>query len=481
MGLGPVADVLGVLAFINPYDDGVAALWDRLIEHLSDDDLRALPQALEAAVPLVAREPAILALVGELAVMADLSDLAAPLLDVATARQDLAALLAAASLIGNPATDPALHGRLRSSLEGWPLGAEIERLVLLRSDPRMPTQTATEQALLLQRWPGAKPPVEGPHPGTPTVVIDDDLPARLVAQLTAGLLHRRIAMRRFRSTSRPSAEWFANQRVLAVVTGPGRSAIHNEVPQFPEGRVIWGTGPGGTGLNLREVLRRIDRELPSNQPQGRPSLSSTTPFDPDVYVLGAYDAREVSFHTGATRGLIYGLRKAHLLVPRERSQMIWSFRDVVAIRTLTYLQSLTAKRVDRTVIRHLAEFAGDATAHSIGVTTDGKVLADHGDGFLDILSREGVFEDVVALDQAFRPFRMGGAAVPDLLNPAPETSVHPAVARGTPCVDGTRIPARSVARLAERISPESIPDYYPELAGRDLQGPIEVGQALLTR
>lgn len=262
MGLGPVADVVGVLAIINPYDDGVAALWDRLIEHLSDDDLRALPQALEAAVPLVAREPAILALVGELAVMADLSDLAAPFLEVATARQDLAALLAAASLIGNPAVDPALHERLRATLEGWPLGGEIERLVQLRADPRIPPETATERALLLQRWPGAKLPVEASLPGTPTVVIDDDLPARLVAQLTAGLLHRRIPMRRFRSTVRPTATWFASQGVLAVVTGPGRMAILNEVPSFP-----------GGSRHLGYRARRWRSEPARCPPQHRPRAS----------------------------------------------------------------------------------------------------------------------------------------------------------------------------------------------------------------
>lgn len=189
----------------------------------------------------------------------------------------------------------------------------------------------------------------------------------------------------------------------------------------------------------------------------------------------------MSFHTGAKTPLIYGLANAHLLVPREGSQKIWSFRDVVAIRTLTYLQSQSAKRVARTVIQQLASFAGDASAHSIGVTNDGKVLADHGDGFHDIRSGERVFEDVIALDQAFRPFRIGSTLVPDLLHPGPDTSVHPAIARGTPCVDRTRVPARSVARLAERISIEEIPDYYPELPGRDLQGPVEVGQVLLVR
>jgi len=480
MGLGPVADVVGVLAITNPYDDGVASLWDRLTEPLADDDLRALPKALAAAVPLVAREPAILALVAELAVMADLGELAEPILDVAVGQRDLRSLLAAASLIGNPSAEPGLHAHLRSALDAWPLGHELERLVLIRADPTVAPETAREEALLRQRWPGAESNLGGPPTGAPTVVIDDELPARLMAQLTGELLHRQTPMRRLYLGCRPVAPWFAREGVVAVVTGPGRSAILSHYPRFPEGRLIWSTGGRGRGLNLRDILRKIDRELPSARPQVQPSVSSSTPFAPEVYLLGAYDAHEVSFHTGAKTGHIYRLAKANVLVPRQRAQKIWSFRDVVAIRALTYLQSRSAKRVDTLVVRQLASFAGDAAAHSIGVTNDGRVLADHGDGFHDVVSGERVFEGVVALDQAFQPFTIGGSAVPDLLHPAAETSVHPAIARGTPCVQGTRITARSIARLAERTPIEDIPTYYPELGDRDLKGPLQVGQILLS-
>jgi uncharacterized protein (DUF433 family) len=206
----------------------------------------------------------------------------------------------------------------------------------------------------------------------------------------------------------------------------------------------------------------------------------TSLWDPDIYSLGVYETGEASFLTSATVTSLYRLAQRGLLQPRNVGVKVWAFRDLVAVRTWRYLRSLGGQRVSSKVVPALAQFAGDKKAVRLGATSDGHVLVDHGDGWFDLMSGEGVLDlPVTDVDNAFRPFEFGDRTAPDLLQSSEHTLLHPAVLHGTPYLAGHRISARALAMLDDRGGRGAILAAYPELSSFSLDDTIAIGHQLI--
>ncbi len=143
--------------------------------------------------------------------------------------------------------------------------------------------------------------------------------------------------------------------------------------------------------------------------------------------------------------------------------ILYSFRDVVALRTCVLLRqeaslqkirrALDALRTDLGLRDHLSTYRLVADGCSI-------YLADI-DHAVDLTSHKGnvVIHQIV---DVLRPFYVRGRQIPSLLDPREHVQVDPAVRGGEPVIAGTRIPYEDVASLMrDGVAADDIQDFYP--------------------
>lgn len=179
--------------------------------------------------------------------------------------------------------------------------------------------------------------------------------------------------------------------------------------------------------------------------------------------------------SGASKGQLSSWRKPTrpLLVPEiaTRPKVLYSFRDVLALRTLVYLRKEVPLQRIRKAFDSL--HAWDLTDHPsrYRLTTDGETifLVDE-DGATDLVWSPG--QKVLAeIGDVFKPFnnRQGNAVV-DFLNPRPRLSVRATRMGGWPTVAGTRVPYDTVANLVAGgdISYSEVSRHFPTVAPEDV-------------
>jgi len=174
------------------------------------------------------------------------------------------------------------------------------------------------------------------------------------------------------------------------------------------------------------------------------------------------------------RQLAYWRSGAHsgpLLRPEHSSggRVLYSFRDVVALRTVAYLrEDVSLQRIRRAVEtlrnlgsrEHLSRYRLVADGGSVVWVTE-LDSADQAEG-VDLVLRPGQ-EVLVGLEDVLSPFtNAAGIQVPDFTHPRPKLQVDADVLAGYPVVAGTRVPFDLVAGLvAWGVSVERVGDYYP--------------------
>jgi uncharacterized protein (DUF433 family) len=136
--------------------------------------------------------------------------------------------------------------------------------------------------------------------------------------------------------------------------------------------------------------------------------------------------------SGATVEELSRWRHTTVLVPElsATDPVLYSFRDVVAVRMFTYL------RGERSLLSVRQEPLDARTLRKIG-----------------------------------QPFLRGDVEAPNLFRPWPSIAIDPGVHGGYPVVAGTRVPFDLVAGLVrDGVPPERVADYYPTVdavAARD--------------
>ncbi len=471
---GLYASVLHAMRSADPYETSVAETLAAFAFELTSAEASLFPAALAGVLPLLKGDLDRTRFAVEVAALLDLWEIASDVANIAVSSRDPDLILAASGLCGTAGLNNEWADRLLSALPATP---ELRRAAEIRLRPEVQPETADERLLYLQRWPGYRTPSEL-FPIAPVVVLDSTLDSAPMLTLAIELLRSGAAVRRLPPTNVPN--WFGTETVL--VCGPQtRSRVLSAYPGFAESHLF--VSPSlGNDHDVASLLRRMNSVLPGMRGLRLEELRTelaTSVWDPDVYGLGVYETREASYLTAAPTSAMYRLAKKGLLAPRRYGVFVWAFRDLVAVRTWQYLKSQSRKPISSDIVPLLANFSGDTQVVRLGATSDGHVLADRGSGWEDIVSGAQVLDlPVEDVDDAFRPFGLGGRRAPNLLAASQNTRLHPAILHGAPYRRGYRITAAALASLGMRNGYAAITAAYPELEGVDVSDTVEVGRQL---
>ncbi|MGI5180536.1 DUF433 domain-containing protein [Dactylosporangium sp. CA-152071] len=189
----------------------------------------------------------------------------------------------------------------------------------------------------------------------------------------------------------------------------------------------------------------------------------------------AYEPKVAAALSGVTTGRLAYWRTTRVLTPEVSSNkpILYSFRDLVALRTFAYLREKRSLQSIRRALRTLAEMGEFGHLSSYRLEQQGKrsIVLVKDDSGVDLVERPGQTLTVVKLGDVLRSFPLGDIEVPELAHPRRNLSVDPAVRGGHPVVAGTRVPYELVAGLVrDGVPPDEIAQFYPTVdaaAARD--------------
>lgn len=179
-----------------------------------------------------------------------------------------------------------------------------------------------------------------------------------------------------------------------------------------------------------------------------------------------FPAELASVMSGASMHQLARWRKIGLLVPEVSARpALYSFRDVVALRTVMRLRTEASLQKVRKAFSMLPEF--DLTKHpsEYSFGTNGKTIAVvDANGFgIDLVKNPGQYE-VFTLAQIFKPFKTRtGREVVDFLKPRRHLSVDGERMGGWPTIEGTRVTYDTVSKLMGdgTLTAQDVHYYYP--------------------
>lgn len=222
-----------------------------LVEHLTAEQAACLPTAVGQVLPLLCNDQDRLHFAAHLAVRFDLFEAAAPLTELALARDDDDLKLAVATLCGNPAVEPQVRQRVAEAVADIPFGR-------IRLDRSFVPSTEDEQRLYLQCWPGAHTE-SSLMPQAPVVVLDTDGPADAALRFAVRLDRAGASVRRL-SAADDVPLWF-DPRTVLVCQATTRSRVLSTYPRFPERQILVQDLPT-TDRATSALLRQINAALP---------------------------------------------------------------------------------------------------------------------------------------------------------------------------------------------------------------------------
>lgn len=191
-----------------------------------------------------------------------------------------------------------------------------------------------------------------------------------------------------------------------------------------------------------------------------------------------YDIALTATLTGASVGQLQGWRRSKLMVPEVSAikPVEYSFRDLVALRTIARLRARTSLQQIRKAFDSLPEF--DLVDHpsEYRFASDGKsVKVWTDDGFMNLNKQRGQYEFYTFAD-IYEPFiNKYNKLVRDFRNPMPHISVNPRCMGGYPTITGSRVPYTDIAELyrAGELEPGEISEYYPGITDEDARDAVE--------
>lgn len=189
--------------------------------------------------------------------------------------------------------------------------------------------------------------------------------------------------------------------------------------------------------------------------------------------------------TGATVHQLRSWRRQGMLVPEfdELRPREYSFRDLVALRSIARLRAYTSFQQIRKAIESLSEYEMVNHLSEYIFATDGKtvkVRTDH--GFLNLNEAHKGQYEFHGLDYIYEPFwNMNGRLVPDFQRPRPNLSVDPNRLGGFPAIAGSRIPYTDVAELLAdgALKPVEIAEFYPQVSEDAARDALDFHQTVL--
>lgn len=180
--------------------------------------------------------------------------------------------------------------------------------------------------------------------------------------------------------------------------------------------------------------------------------------------------------TGVTPHQLRRLRQQGTLIPEVQSYRppVYSFRDLVALRTIAWLRAEVSAQRIRTAFEQMDVHQLTEHPSEYRFVTVGRDIAiELPDGGQLTLTGPAGIEVPKTFAAVFEPFtNFRNDPVVDFRNPRPGLEVRSGRQGGTPTVLGTRIPYDEIARVidGETVTVDNIADFYPSVtpdAARD--------------
>lgn len=191
----------------------------------------------------------------------------------------------------------------------------------------------------------------------------------------------------------------------------------------------------------------------------------------------SFPQKLTSVLTGATLNQLTQWRTKGILTPElprgPHGEVRYSFRDVIALRSMVALRSKVSLQAIRRALNTLVEFEYDEHLSSyrlVGNTVDGRLSVavipgdeENAPGMDLVVSPGQTFD--VGLWEIFEPFtNFRGEDVVSFLNPAPHLEVKAGRLGGWPTISATRIGYDQVAALLrgpEALDTSEVSEFYP--------------------
>lgn len=155
---------------------------------------------------------------------------------------------------------------------------------------------------------------------------------------------------------------------------------------------------------------------------------------------------------------------------RDGRRWLYSFRDLLALRTVVFLREERSLQKIRQAIQTLDDI-GDKehlSAYVLVPTDDGSIgwIDRDQSSFVDLVKKPGSLREPVVMEQVFGPFRdKDGLLVRPLYEPFPMIRVSPDVRGGYPVIKGTRVPYNAVSGLVQDgVPPRKVRQFYPSVS-----------------
>ncbi|MBD8218108.1 DUF433 domain-containing protein [Microbacterium sp. CFBP 13617] len=190
--------------------------------------------------------------------------------------------------------------------------------------------------------------------------------------------------------------------------------------------------------------------------------------------------------SGASVAQLAYWRKHDILMPEiehERSPYLYSFRDIVALRTFAWLRidhSLQAIRRSLDTLRELDMVEHPATYKLVKNGKGGIAVLPDDEHAIELAAQPGQ-TTVGSLNDVFEEFTTArNKRVEPLLHPRRGVEVNPSRLGGWPTITGTRIPFDLVAELVGdgSVPPERVDDFYPGVTADDARDALDYHRSI---
>jgi uncharacterized protein (DUF433 family) len=159
---------------------------------------------------------------------------------------------------------------------------------------------------------------------------------------------------------------------------------------------------------------------------------------------------------------------------KRSGRYLYSWSDIVALRSIVYLRQEKSLHKIRRVVEDLRSLEADEWDHLSSyqlVSTPTTIVVRTRSGqLLDMEHKPGTVLSEVLMSDVLEPFETGeGHLVPALRAPRRHLRVHPEVLGGYPVIAGSRVPFDLVAGLAdEGAKPAEIIEMFPSVTKRGI-------------
>ncbi len=197
----------------------------------------------------------------------------------------------------------------------------------------------------------------------------------------------------------------------------------------------------------------------------------------------AYPVKMAAALSGATVSQLRHWRSPRtgppLLAPEIAAapRVLYSFKDVLALRTFVRLRENASLQKIRAAIQNLRDLgeADHLAAYRLISDKGGNIQLVKDEDVVNLGGQPGQMQLLAVIGEVMAPFAVrAGVLVPHLLHPRPHLAVDPDTQGGTPVIADTRVPYDAVASLMrDGVPADRIAEYYPSVTAEAAEDALD--------